>query len=142
MTAGITTLLSARFRTNGRDLESNDFGRLGGAAGGGENQAAEKAIIATVCANILETSNIIREWYSILCQLKERHSIDELNWKAGHSGRFVFMPGDIFSNTISSTARTGNQLFLPNATIGLPVIAGQQFHHSEEAEAPPGQSPF
>lgn len=38
VTSGITTLSSARLRTNDRDLESSDFGRSGGSGRGGGYQ--------------------------------------------------------------------------------------------------------
>ncbi|CAJ1968725.1 unnamed protein product [Sphenostylis stenocarpa] len=77
---------------------------------------------------------------SLSWQLQEQHSIDELNRKAGHSGRFVSTLGAIPSNTNSSTARMGNQPYLSNATTGLPGISGP--FHSLGAENPSGQSPL
>ncbi|KAK7337187.1 hypothetical protein VNO77_17749 [Canavalia gladiata] len=74
-------------------------------------------------------------------QLQKQRSIDKLNLKPGHSEGFVSTLSGLPGNTSSMAVRMANRSFMPNATVGMTKIVGQQFD-SGATESPSGQSPL
>ncbi|KAJ1376322.1 RNA polymerase II-binding domain [Sesbania bispinosa] len=79
---------------------------------------------------------------SLSWQLQKQHSSDKLNLKPGHSEGFGSALSGLPGNTYSSDIRMRNRSFMPNATIGMAKIMGQQQFDSGGAESPSGQSPL